>query len=297
MLGASAIALAPVFVRFAEVGTTATAFYRMALAVPVLWLWMSVTDRTSRRGRDRPNRRAWSLIIVAGACFAGDILFFHAASRTTSIANATFLLNLAPVFVVLGARVLFGEPARPVFLIGLAVALLGAALLMSRSLSAPVGQLRGDAFGLAAAIFYAGYLLAVSRLRASLSTAWVMTWSCAIGALVLLPPMLAENGSVLAESLSGWSAIMALALVSQAGGQSLIAFALAHLPIGFSGAALLMQPVMAAAFGWVLFGETLGPLQAAGGLIVAWGVLIARRASRSRTSSASATLGRDGGRQ
>ena len=57
LLGAAGIAFAPIFVRLSEVGPTATAFWRVCLAVPVLWLWMSVDDRRS----DTPARTPESL--------------------------------------------------------------------------------------------------------------------------------------------------------------------------------------------------------------------------------------------
>lgn len=219
----------------------------------------------------------WLLMVTAGLCFAADVMFFHAASRMTAVANATLFLNFAPIFVVLGAWLMFGEAVHPALVLGLGTALGGAALLMSHSFSLSATHLRGDAYGLAAAIFYAGYLLAVSRLRISRSTAQIMVWTSAIGALALLPVALLEDEPFLAQSLSGWAVLLALGAVSHAGGQSLIAFALAHLPVGFSGVALLVQPVAAALFAWTLLGEPLGAAQAAGGLIVLLGVALARR--------------------
>ncbi len=52
---------------------------------------------------------------------------------------------------------------------------------------------------------------------------------------------------------------------------------MAHLPAGFSALTLLIQPVGAAIFAWVLFAEALGPLQLAGGLVVLAGIWLARR--------------------
>ncbi|HSK38859.1 MAG TPA: EamA family transporter, partial [Arenibaculum sp.] len=67
---------------------------------------------------------------------------------------------------------------------------------------------------------------------------------------------------------------------SHAGGQSLIAYALAHLPAAFSSVSLLLQPAAAAILAWALLGEALGPWQAAGAVIVLAGIFLARRGSR-----------------
>lgn len=281
LLGACAIALAPIFVRFSDVGSTATGFYRMFFAALVLWPWLT-TEEKANRSSPRMTPHQWLLMAVAGVCFAADVVFFHAASRMTTVANATLFLNFAPIFVIIGARVLFHESAAPALIIGLGIALTGAALLMSHSLSLSMTHLRGDSFGLAAAVFYAGYLLAVSRLRVSRSTAEIMVWTSAIGALALAPLVFLDDQPFLSSSLSGWMILLALGVLSHAGGQSLIAYALAHLQVGFSGVALLMQPVAAAVFAWALLGEALGPVEVLGGLIVLAGVLVARRANGQR---------------
>ena len=62
--------------------------------------------------------------------------------------------------------------------------------------------------------------------------------------------------------------------------QGLIAYALAHLPAAFSSVSLLLQPVMAAIFAWLLLAEPLSPLQFAGGAVVLAGIYLARRGSR-----------------
>ncbi len=281
LLGACAIALAPIFVRFSDVGSTATGFYRMFFAALVLWPWF-VAEEKAKRAAAPMTRRQWLLMVVAGVCFAADVVFFHAASRMTTVANATLFLNFAPIFVIIGARMLFNESAPPALIIGLGIALIGAVLLMGHSLSLSMTHLRGDVFGVAAALFYAGYLLAVSRLRISRSTAEIMVWTSAIGALALLPIALLDGQRFLSASLSGWIILLALGALSHAGGQSLIAYALAHLQVGFSGVALLIQPVAAAVFAWALLGEALGPVEALGGLVVIAGVLVARRANGQR---------------
>ena len=74
--------------------------------------------------------------------------------------------------------------------------------------------------------------------------------------------------------------LLGLALVSHAGGQSLITYALAHLPAAFSSVSLLLQPAAAAVLAWALLAEPLGALQAIGGVVVLAGILMARRGSR-----------------
>ena len=102
-------------------------------------------------------------LALAGLCFAGDLALWHWSIRLTSVANATLLANAAPIFVALGGWLLFAQRFTGTFIVGMLLALAGAAVLMGQSLSLDPGRLAGDALGLLTALFYAGYILAVGR--------------------------------------------------------------------------------------------------------------------------------------
>ncbi|MEE8560063.1 MAG: DMT family transporter [Alphaproteobacteria bacterium] len=275
--GALGIAFAPIFVRLSELGPSATAFYRLSFAVPFLMLWMSLENRGAAAPR-RPSRAAdYRGLILAGLFFAGDLAVWHWSIRLTSVANATLLANAAPIFVTLCGWLLFGERFTLTFLAGMGVALTGTAVLMGSSVSLGLDHLLGDGLGLLTAVFYAAYLLAVKRLRSEFSTATIMTWSGAVGALALLPITLLSGEGLIAPTAYGWGVLLALALLSHTVGQSLIAYALAHLPAAFTSVSLLLQPAAAAVLAWLILSEPLGPLQGLGGVVVLAGIAVAHR--------------------
>jgi drug/metabolite transporter (DMT)-like permease len=279
LAGATFIALSPIFVRealAAGVGPTAAAFWRVALAVPVLW----IVYRLKRGPQVRRYSGKWPLLLGAGLAFAGDLAFWHKSIQLTSVANATLLANLASIFVTLAAWIFLRQRPTRLFLAALALALAGVALLVHASLGFSATGLAGDAMGVVTATFYAGYLLAVKALRdRGEATLHLMAVTTTLTALLLLPVALATGEAFFPRTLEGWLILAGLALVSHAAGQGLIAYALAHLPAAFSSVSLLFQPVMAAAFAWVLLSEPLVPLQIAGGLIVLVGIYLARRGS------------------
>jgi drug/metabolite transporter (DMT)-like permease len=276
LLGATCIALSPIFVRLSETGPTASAFWRVALAVPVLWGVLLAARRASTPGPGAP----WALLAAAGVAFAGDLGFWHASIQLTSVANSTLLANLASIFVTLAAWIFLGQRPSALFLAGLAAALAGVALLVHTSLAFSPTGLLGDALGVVTAIFYAGYILAVKGLRdRGETTLHLMAATSTITALFLFPVALASGEPMLPESAFGWWMLVGLALVSHAAGQGLIAYALASLPAAFSSVSLLFQPVMAALFAWALLSESLVPLQVLGGLVVLVGIYLARRGS------------------
>ncbi|WP_448206824.1 DMT family transporter [Azospirillum sp. sgz302134] len=284
LTGALGIAFAPIFVRLSELGPVATAFWRLGFSVPALWVWMALESKVEpkggRRARTPSSASDYARLTAAGLFFAGDLAVWHWSIKYTSVANSTLLANFAPIFVTLVSWLVFKERFTRTFVLGLALALAGAVVLMGRSLQLSPEHLFGDALGLLTAVFYGGYILSVGRLRAEFSTATIMTWSGVITGAALLPIALLSGESLIAATATGWAVLIGLALISHAGGQSLIAYALAHLPAAFSSVSLLFQPAAAAILAWILLGEPLGFLQAVGALIVLAGILLARRGSR-----------------
>src|ERR1044071_8497381 len=284
LAGAAFIALSPIFVRealAAGVGPTAAAFWRVALAVPVLWIVSGLGSRPPRRRYG--GRRYFDsspLLLAAAVAFAGDLAFWHKSVQLTSVANATLLANLASIFVTLAAWIFLRQRPTLTFLAGLGAALVGVALLVHTSLAFSSIGLVGDAAGVVTAMFYAGYLLAVKGLRdRGENTLHLMAVTTTITAILLLPAALGTGEPMIPRSAGGWWILIGLALISHAAGQGLIAYALAHLPAAFSSVSLLFQPVMAAIFAWILLAEPLVPLQIAGGVIVLVAIYLARRGS------------------
>jgi len=275
--GAVAIGSSPIFVRLSELGPTATAFWRLALALPVLWVWVEIGGRR-REATSRPSRYLdYLALVLAGLFFTGDITLWHWSVVLTSVANSTLLVNLAPIFVALGSWLLFGERFSATFIIGITVALAGSILLVGRDLALDAQNLLGDALALLAAVFYAGYILTISRLRSRFSTATIMVSSGAVTCAALLPITLFSGEDLLATTAYGWAVLLGVALISHAGGQSLVTYALSYLPAAFSSVGLLLQPVAAAALAWALLGEALGTWQALGGAVVLSGIVLTHR--------------------
>jgi drug/metabolite transporter (DMT)-like permease len=285
--GALAIASSGIFFRLAETGPIATAFWRVALAVPFFaawWWWERRAARAATAGATPRAGRFDRRFLLPGLFFAGDLIFWHWALSATSIAAATLESNLTPIFVALALWVSLGERPTRRFVVALLVSLAGVLLIASPKLGAGGGALRGDAFGVVTALFYAGYLFTVSRLRSEFSTAAVMLWTVLVTALLLLPLALTER--FLPQSAHGWAMLLGLALVAQCIGQGLITYALAHLSTAFSSVGLYMQPVAAALYAWWILGERLLPVQLVGGVIVLVGITLARAATQPPAAAA-----------
>lgn len=274
LLGAAAIAFAPIFVRLSDTAPTASAFWRVALALVPLWIWAGLSPHAKRAGA-----LPWKPLILAGLCFAGDLGAWHISIMYTTVANSTLEANFAPIFVTLGAWLLFRQRVSRLFLVALAVTLGGAVLLIGPNFALGGRALLGDALGVLTAVFYAGYMLAIKSASARTSTASLMAVTTTVAAVALLPYGLATADVFMPQSAGGWLVLLGLALIPHIAGQSLIAYGFAHLPASFSSVSLLLQPVLATIYAWALLGETVGPAQMLGGTVVLAGIYLARRGS------------------
>ncbi|MDK2123927.1 DMT family transporter [Parachitinimonas caeni] len=274
--GGISIGFAGILVHISEVGPVASAFWRLALALPFFLL---ISLRLPKEAP--PWQPHWRLIAAAGVFFALDLGIWHLSLSLTTIANATLLANCVPIFVTLASWLLWREPISRAFLVSLLITVSGAALLAGEHLAFHPARVPGDLLGIVAAVFYCGYLMTIQRARQSLDASRLMLWSGAVSALVLLGFALIRQEVLFPTSLQGWWVLIGLALVPQVLGQTLIAYALAHLPARLSSLGLLIQPVVSAAAAWILFGQALSPQQFIGAAVILLGVWLAKRQAES----------------
>ena len=274
--GACAIAFAPIFVRLADTGPAAAGFWRLTLALPML----AVIALASRKGdKSLPLSPGWPALI-AGLFFAGDLACWHYGIALTTVSNATVLANLTPIVVTLAAWIAFRETPLRLFVFGLALGLLGAwTMAEARGASAPGRNPHlGDLLSAITALWYAAYFIAVRRARSLRMASVVMFWSSLAGAPVLLLISALLHEPLAPASAGGWWACLGLAVVHVTG-QGAIAWALGRLPAATASVVVLVQPVVAATLGFLLFQEALSPLQALGAVVCLGGVALAQWAA------------------
>jgi drug/metabolite transporter (DMT)-like permease len=270
--------ISPVFVRYAaaaEVGPFASAFWRVALALPVLYAWMRWNERS--RSAPRPGSSFNGPTLLAGLAFAGDLFFWHLSILATTVANATFFATTAPIFVVLIAWAALRQRIAPATLTGLALCLLGGLSLIGQSLQVDPARMRGDLYGVATAVFFGLYFLAVERARERGGGAGRVTFELSlVTTAVLLAVALVSGDRMGPANSDGWLALLAMAWISHAGGQGLLSVALGRLPAVFSSLVIFLEAIAGAAFGWLLLGERVTGIQALGGALILFGIWIAR---------------------
>ena len=263
------LAFGGLLVRFADTGPVAAAFWRMAIAAPILVL-VALRMRQPLAGF---SRTVWIMLIAGGLFFAADLAAWHVGILRTKLANATLFGNSASLLLVLWGMIVLHQMPRRIQIAAIALALVGGALLMGSSLELSQRNLAGDLFSLLAGVLYTGYLLSLQRAREGLGSWSVLAVSTLASVIPLLLMAFALNEQILPEN---WTPLIALALSSQVAGQGLLVFALPHFRPLVIGLALLVQPVIAGVAGWIVFGEAMGAVELAGAAAVALALVLVR---------------------
>ncbi len=282
--GAALLGLTPILVRISEVGPQATNFWRFAFSMPALSLWAATS---SRRSGPTPAQFGW--LLFAGVLFGAELGLWATGLHYTTIANATLLSNMTPIFAAVFGWLLFRERLSAGVVTGSAIGLCGAVVLAvarARGSAGPTDSAAqgwlGDALSFASAVGYAGYLLIVRWLGARVPTSAVLLWATHGALLCALIGSALMGESLWPQSWRGWLTLVVLGLFVHTAAQGLIAFGVARLPIALSTVMLWIQPLVAAVISWPLFGEALAPLAFFGAALILAGVYIVQR-GRDRT--------------
>lgn len=277
VVGSITLAFGPWLVRLADVAPSASAFWRLSLAVAPLALLARYTGAALQPGTI--DRRVLLLAAIAGAFFAADIALWHYGIQRTTMANASLLSNAASFLLPLWGFVALGHRPGKKAKLAILAAAAGTALLVGRSAELSDRNLAGDLFCLGAAVLYTAYLIIIDRLRGRLPVFPLLALATGFGAVSLLPVSYAVAGPA-GFWPHDWTPLVLLALGSQVIGQGLIVFAVGHLKPLVVGLALLVQPTVAATIGLLRFGETPGLPELAGAALVVTALVLVRLPER-----------------
>ncbi len=275
LIGNFALAFGPWLVRMADVGPSASAMWRMALAAPVLFLIAGYR----RQALTLPTRALYWTMLLSGLFFAVDLAAWHIGILKTKMANATLFANAASLFFpVWGFIIARAWPTRREGA-AFGVATIGTVLLLGRSAELSTQNLLGDMLCLAAGLFYTAYLVVVAQASQKLQSWTLLAWSTLATILPLLAIAVALGETILPHN---WTPVIALAVVSQLIGQGMMVFALGRVSPLVFGLALLSQPVVSATMGWISYGETLLLPDWIGAGLIGLALLLVRQPDRSK---------------
>lgn len=268
----------PVFVREAGIDAFASAFWRVFFALPVLALW-ALYDAKKRKSKNAGNTsylHVSAAAVLAGALFAGDLTFWHLSILNTTMANATFLTGLAPVWVILFSNLILKEKPPKSAFIGILICLIGMGLLINSSFRIDPSRILGDLYGIITSFFLGFYIIAIRIGTKQTSNASLFFTSTIVTTIVLFIVSLILSTTFVPKNEYQWASVISLGVITHAGGQGLLTIAIASLTAAFSSLVIFVEAIAAALFGWWLFEEKMDALQMLGCLLILAGIWVSR---------------------
>jgi drug/metabolite transporter (DMT)-like permease len=217
------------------------------------------------------------IVVGGGVFFAVDLVFWNSSVLLTSIATASLLSNSAPLWVGLGALLLFHEHLSFRYWCGLVIAICGMTILLGLEAWQGFHLNNGNFLALIAGGFYAGYILTTQRARQRFDTVTFMAVSGISSVIVLLAINLLMGTALWGFSNRTWLALLGIGLVSHLSGWLAINYALGHLRAAPVSVSLLGQVILSSLLAIPLFGESLNLHQILGGVAVLSGIYLANQ--------------------
>jgi drug/metabolite transporter (DMT)-like permease len=263
----------------------AVAFWRCGLGAvalaPLAW-------RAHRREPVRltPVRRRQ--LVGSGLALGLHFGLFQASLALTTVASATTLATMSPIFVALGAWWFLREPTDRRTGAGIAVTVVGALVIGAGDLSAAdlgVRALVGDGLAFGSAIAVSGYLLAGRAARRDVPATVYSCLVYAVAAALLLTICLLVGVPLLGYGAGTWLAIAGIVVGPQLLGHSVFNALLEHVPATVISTVVLAEPIGAGLLAWLLLGELPAGAFALGAPLVLVGVGVATLSGRVGTTA------------
>ena len=226
-----------------------------------------------RGARARPTPR----LLAAAATYAGTVVLFSLANKLTTSANAIFIQDTAPLWVVLLSPLLLHDRPTRGELLSIPVYGLGLGLFFLDELSP--GQLAGNFVALASGVCFALCIIALRRIGDQAVAA--IAWGNVLAAAVALPMW--STGP--APAPADLAILLYLGIFQLSARPTPFARGVQHTPAVEASLLCLLEPVLNPIWTFFLAGERPGPWALGGGAIVlgataartAWAAIDSRR--------------------
>lgn len=273
-IGAALISTTSIFVRWAHVEPTTSAFYRMLFGGVMLLALL-----LARRQWRMPAVGEVLVLTFPALAFGIDLMMWHRSIREVGPGLATLLGNFQ-VFIMAGVGiVLYRERPGWRFALGVALALAGLWLLVGVGWDKLTPAYHfGVLLGVLTGVAYAVFMLSLRRAQlrsARLTPEWTLCLVSLLCAIALCGAVAGEKSGFAIPDAQSWVALLGLGLFGQVLGWVLIARAMPQLPASLVGLLLLLQPVLSFLLDVILFARPTAPNDWIGLALSLFGIFIA----------------------
>jgi len=270
-VGTLALSFAAMYIRWAQAPGVVTGFYRLFLSTFILLPFLALRKQIAQ------FRASWLTVLpptLSGMCMAANFALWNTSLFHTTVANASILGNITPLWVCIAAWWLFHEHLNQRFWMGLLVIFLGVFLITSGEALLHPHLGIGDMMALSSSIFSAAYILIMwwgRQYLDSLTYVWINGASASIWMLLIA---LVLKYPLIGFSQQTWIVFILAAIVTQIIGYMAISYSLGTLPASVVSPTLNLQPVLTILLAIPLLKESPNAAQTLGCILVLGGVYL-----------------------
>lgn len=268
------LSLSSLFVRWAQAPGLITTFYRMLIASIVMTPIVLRGPIKELKG----IKASFFIFPLLGGLFTFlDHGTWTIGISGTSVANATLLNNVAPIWVALFTVLILRNKLPGKFWLGLLLTMGGATFILGFDLLTQNSNGAGNLWSLGSSVAYAAYFLVTQQARRkfqALPYLWIATM---VSATLFLILNLILGNSFTGYNLTTCLVFLGAGVISQIGGHFSLSYALGQIPASIVSPTLILQPVLTALLAIPLAGESLSWIQILGGCAVLLGILLVNR--------------------
>ncbi|CAG7621426.1 hypothetical protein PAESOLCIP111_02340 [Paenibacillus solanacearum] len=286
MIGIVAISFSSIFVRWSNAPVSVIAMYRLVLTTILMLPFLLMNHRPSMR---RLSRKDWLLLFWSGFALGLHFLLWMGSLRFTTVASSTALLTLEPIFVLIGACLVFRQRTHPLAVASMLTAIAGAIMIGWGDWGWGGQALLGDLLSLLGALAVAFHMLIGKNLVQRIPAFVYSFFVFAFAAAVLAVYNVGFGYAMIGYEAKEWGIFLLLAIVPTLFGHYLFNWLLKYMKPESVSMSVLGEPLGAALLAYLLLGESVTWLQAAAGAVLLLGVWMFLRVSKKEPQSEAAT--------
>ncbi len=266
----------PIIARLlSDVPAVTISFWRMAIGSLILWLFclFKPVDSLSKRNRN---------YTILGGVFLGiHFYFFFRSIHLTTIANATFLGTLAPLFTLLFEKFLLKRSIERNLIFALLVIFSGSLIIVSDQFDTSSNYTKGNIFALICSLWIALAFMISENVRKKAGTIAFSRTLFGSAALTLMIISFYTGDSLIGYTPRDYIGLFLLGLVPTVFGHSVFYFALRYIQPTIVASFPLGEPIIASTIAYFLFAESISLLIIVGGLLTIIGIYMLIRLKKS----------------
>ena len=264
-----AISCSPILARFVpDVPAVGISFWRMAIGAAAVWC-ISLT-----RPWQKISKVGWYQTNLAGLCLGIHFALFFGAIKLTSIANATFLGTLAPIFTLMIEKVILKRTHSKGVFLGLALALIGGGVILTGDLDFSSNKTLGNLLALSSSLFIAAALMISEKVREETTNLVYLRHLFLSASITLAVLAYFTDAPLLGYSSGDYGVLLALGIVPTLLGHGSLYYVVKTVSPTIVASVPLGEPVLASIIAWFLFQEPVGLMTTLGGGMTLFGLFV-----------------------